>query len=471
MDIFSDPVILSRIQFAFVITFHIIFPALTIGLASWLVVLEGLWLKTNHPIYKEIYQQWVKIFAISFGMGVVSGVVMSYQFGTNWSEFSHKTGNVIGPLMSYEVLTAFFLEASFLGIMLFGWNRVGKKMHFTSTILVAVGTLISTFWIISANSWMHTPAGFRIAPDGVFYPTSWMEIIFNPSFPYRLAHMVLAAYLTTAFVVGAVASWYFLKHKFIAHAKVMFAMAMLMAIFITPIQIIAGHSHGSNTLEYQPAKIAAIEGIWETEKGANLNLFGWPDEKAEETKYAIQIPKGASLVLKGDPNAEIKGLKEWKPEERPPVAITFFAFRIMVGIGVLMLLTGAIAIYLFFRKKLFVTQWFNRWCVCLGPAGFVAIITGWFTTEVGRQPYIVYGVLKTKEAVSPVTAAQVSMSLMMFMVTYTIIFGAGIYYIYKTVKGGPKTGDWHDTYGTHGLKHPSDWTEVFPIIKSVIKGD
>ena len=318
-----DPVMLARIQFAFTISFHIIFPAFTIGLASWLAVVEWRWLKTGNPVYQEIYRMWVKIFAVTFGMGVVSGVVLSYQFGTNWSVFSDKVGNVIGPLLGYEVLTAFFLEASFLGIMLFGWNRVSPRMHFASTVIVAFGTLLSAFWILAANSWMQTPQGYRVGEDGLLYPTDWLQIIFNPSFPYRFAHMILAAYLTTAFVVGGIGAYYLWRRRHVKHARVMFGMAMLMAIFVAPLQPIVGDLHGLNTLEHQPAKVAAMEGIWETERGAALKLFGWPDEAEERTKYAIEIPKLSSLILTHDLDGEVKGLKEWHPEERPPVAVVF----------------------------------------------------------------------------------------------------------------------------------------------------
>ena len=326
-----DAVLLARIQFAFTISFHIIFPAFTIGLASWLAVVEGLFLKTGNKKYEEIYRMWIKVFAVAFGMGVVSGVVMSYQFGTNWSVFSDKVGNVIGPLLGYEVLTAFFLEASFLGIMLFGWGRVSKKMHFAATVIVALGTLLSAFWILSANSWMQTPQGFEIRSDGLLYPINWLEIIFNPSFEVRFIHMVTAAYLTTAFVVGAVGSYYLLKNKFIEHAKTMVAMAMLMAFFVAPLQLLFGHEHGNNTMEHQPVKVAAMEGNWERGGNKPLYLFGMPNEETERTDFGIKIPNGASLVLTGSMDGEIPGLKDVAKDERPPVAIVFWSFRIMVG--------------------------------------------------------------------------------------------------------------------------------------------
>lgn len=451
-DLNLDPVLLARIQFAFTISFHILFPAFTIGLASWLAVVEGLWLKTRNVTYRQVYKFWVKIFAVAFGMGVVSGVVMSYQFGTNWSGFSDAAGNVMGPLLGYEVLTAFFLEASFLGIMLFGWGRVSERMHFISTIIVAVGTVISAFWILSANSWMQTPQGFRIGDDGLFYPTDWIEVIFNPSFPYRFAHMLTAAYLTTAFAVGGVAAWYLWRKKFVEHAKIMFSMAMLMAVFVAPLQIFIGDLHGLNTLEHQPVKVAAMEGQWETEKGMPLTLFGVPNEKTETTDYAIKIPKLGSLILTHDMEGEVKGLKEWPKEERPPVAIVFYSFRIMIAIGLAMAATGLIAVVLHFRKKLYTTRWFQAWCMALAPSGFIAILAGWFVTEVGRQPYVVYGHLRTADTVSPVLPEYMALTLGAFIIVYLFVFGAGTYYILRLIAKGPNVKD--ETYGAHGVQQP-----------------
>jgi len=453
-----DPVLLARIQFTFTIAFHIIFPAFTIGLASWLAVVEWRWLKTGNNVYQEVYRMWVKIFAVTFGMGVVSGVVMSFQFGTNWSIFSDKVGNIFGPLLGFEVLTAFFLEASFLGIMLFGWNRVSRKMHFASTIIVASGTLISAFWILSANSWMQTPQGFRLGEHGLLYPTNWLQIIFNPSFPYRFMHMVTAAYLTTAFVVAGVGAYYLWRKLHVSHARVMFGMAMIMAIFVAPFQLVLGDLHGLNTLEYQPAKVSAMEGIWETERGAALKLFGWPDQEEEKTKYAVEIPKLSSLILTHDLDGEVKGLKEWPKEERPPVAWVFWSFRIMVGVGLLMILTGVFAAVLFFRKKLFDTRWFQLWCMALTPAGFIAVIAGWFVTEIGRQPYVAYGVIRTAESVSPVPGPHIALSLLAFIVTYIFIFGAGSYYILRLIAKGPSTEE--KAYGDHGVDEPPLVTDM-----------
>ncbi|MDJ0828790.1 MAG: cytochrome ubiquinol oxidase subunit I [Desulfobacterales bacterium] len=453
-----DPVLLARIQFAFTVSFHIIFPAFTIGLASWLAVLEWRWLKTGKQIYAEVYRMWVKIFAVTFGMGVVSGVVLSFQFGTNWSGFSDVGGNVLGPLLGYEVLTAFFLEASFLGIMLFGWNRVSPKMHFASTVIVAVGTLISAFWILSANSWMQTPQGFRIGQDGLLYPTSWLAVIFNPSFPFRFVHMVTAAYLTTAFTVAGVGAYYLWRKRHISHARVMLGMAMIMAIFVAPLQLLYGDLHGLNTLEHQPAKVAAMEGLWETQRGAPLILFGWPDQEAETTKYAIKIPKLSSFILTHSFDGEVKGLKEWPKDERPPVAVVFWSFRIMVGIGLLMIATGVIALILHFKKRLFDTSWFQYWCMALTPSGFIAVLAGWFVTEVGRQPWIVYGLLRTADATSPVLGTSIAISLTAFVIVYAFVFGAGIYYILKLIGKGPESLE--TAYGDHGIGKPPIVTDL-----------
>ena len=447
-----DPVLLARIQFAFTISFHIIFPAFTIGLASWLAVLEWRWLKTGNVIYAEIYRMWVKIFAVAFGMGVVSGIVMSFQFGTNWSVFADKSGNVLGPLLGYEVLTAFFLEASFLGVMLFGWNRVSPRMHFAATVIVACGTLISAFWILSANSWMQTPQGFRLGEDGLLYPTDWLAVVFNPSFPYRFAHMIVATYLTTAFVVGGIGAFYLWRRKHEKHARVMLGMAMIMAVFVTPTQLLLGDLHGLNTLEHQPAKVAAMEGLWETQRGAPLVLFGLPDQEAQTTRYAIEIPKLSSLILTHDLDGEVKGLKEWPRDEQPPVAWVFWSFRIMVGIGMLMILTGVMALVLHLRKRLFTTPWFQYWCMALTPSGFIAVLAGWFVTEIGRQPYIIYGVMRTAEAASPVGSQPIALSLAAFIVTYGVVFGAGVYYIARLIAKGPAAEE--TVYGDHGVPKP-----------------
>jgi len=455
-----DPTFLARLQFAFTVSFHILFPAFTIGLASWLAVVEWRWLATGDERFKEIYRMWVKIFAVTFGMGVVSGVVLSYQFGTNWSVFSDRVGNVLGPLLGYEVLTAFFMEASFLGIMLFGWDRVSPKMHFAATVIVSSGTFLSAFWILSANSWMQTPQGYRLGAEGLFYPTNWIDIIFSPSFPYRFIHMITAAYLTTAFVVAGIGGLYLLRKQFVPHARIMFGMAMIMAVFVAPMQLLIGDMHGLNTLKHQPAKVAAMEGLWETQRGAPMKVFGWPDQAAEKTRYAISIPKVSSLILTHSLDGEVKGLKNWPKEDRPPAALVFWSFRIMVGLGMIMILTGVFAALLFWRKQLFETRWFQWWCLVLTPAGFISLLAGWFVTEVGRQPYIVYGVMRTAEAASPVSGVQVGLSLLAFVITYGLVFGAGVYYIVRLVLKGPGS-DEQDGYGTHGVDKP-------PIVSDLV---
>jgi cytochrome bd ubiquinol oxidase subunit I len=436
LDDLSLALLLARIQFAFTVSFHIVFPSFTIGLASYLVVLEALWLRQKEAVYLNLYKYWSKIFALTFGMGVVSGIVMSYQFGTNWGPFADKTGPVLGPLLGYEVLSAFFLEAGFLGIMLFGMNRVGPTLHFIATLMVGVGTLFSAFWILSANSWMQTPAGFAVE-NGQFVPASWMEIIFNPSFPYRFVHMVLAAYLTTAFVVGSVGAYHLLKDKANPAARIMLSMSMWMAALVAPLQLLAGDQHGLNTLEHQPAKVAAMEGHWETRTGAPLILFGWPDMDAEETKYQIAIPELGSLILTHDINGEVKGLKEWPAEDRPNSTIVFWTFRVMVGIGLLMILVGMVSLILRWRGTLHKNAWFHRAVVVMGPAGFVAVLAGWITTEVGRQPYVVYGLMRLSEAVSPIDTPAVAWSLGAFAVVYFLVFGAGVYYLLQMMREPP----------------------------------
>tara|TARA_R110000787_G_scaffold26154_1_gene73273 strand:+ start:13824 stop:15230 length:1407 start_codon:yes stop_codon:yes gene_type:complete len=433
-----DAVLLARIQFAFTVSFHIIFPAFSIGLASYLMVLEGLWLKTDNPVYLRLFKYWRKIFAVAFGMGVVSGIVMSYQFGTNWSVFSDKAGPVIGPLMAYEVLTAFFLEAGFLGVMLFGMGRVSKKLHFLATVMVAFGTLLSATWILSVNSWMQTPAGLSINEVGQFVPENWWAIVFNPSFPYRLVHMVLAAYLTTALVVGAVGALHLLRNKTNLEARKMFSMAMWMLAIVAPLQVVAGDFHGVNTYEHQPVKVMAMEGHYDSHPdGAPLYLFGIPNEEEQRLDYAIGIPKLSSLIIKHDLNAPMKGLDTVPDELQPPVQIVFWSFRIMVGLGMLMMLVGFISLFLRWRKSLYDTPLFHRLGMLMGPTGFVAVLAGWITTEVGRQPYTVYGHLMTTDSIAPVEAPAVAASLIAFIVVYFALFGAGTYYILKMMNKLP----------------------------------
>lgn len=437
-DFLPDVLDLARIQFAFTVIWHFLFPALTIGLASFLAVLEGLWLWTGRAIYIDVYRYWLKVFAVNFAMGVVSGIVLSYQFGTNWAVFSERVGNVLGPLMGYEVLTAFFLEAGFLGVMLFGLNRVGKRLHFLATCLVAIGTAISAFWILAANSWMHTPQGYFIDAKGIFLPLSFWEIIFNPSFPYRLIHTVTATYLTTALIVGGVAGFHLLKNVQNQHAQLMLSMSLWMALLVAPLQAIFGDMHGLNTLKYQPQKVAAMEGHWETQEGAPLILFGLPDAQEEETRYAVEIPKLGSLILGHSTEAEIKGLKAFPKEDRPTnIALIFWAFRVMVGLGFLMIFFGIAGFILRCQKKLFVRPWFLRWAVIMGPTGLLAVSAGWIVTECGRQPFTVYGLLRTADSLSPVAAPAVATSLLAFIIVYFIVFGAGIYYLFRLFSQTP----------------------------------
>ncbi|KGQ20207.1 Cytochrome bd ubiquinol oxidase, subunit I protein [Lysobacter dokdonensis DS-58] len=434
-----DALLLSRIQFGFVISFHILFPSFTIGLASWLAFLEWRWLRTRDGMWLELYKFWLKIFAVSFGMGVVSGIVMSFQFGTNWAVLSERAGNVLGPLLSYEVLTAFFLEATFLGVMLFGMKRVKPPLHFFATCMVALGTLISTFWIIAANSWMQTPQGHAIDAQGVFQPVDWFAIIFNPSFPYRLAHMVLAAFITTCFVIGGVSAWYLRRGAHVEEGKRMLKLAVAFAAIAVPLQIIAGDLHGLNVLKHQPVKLAAMEAHWETHPGGvPLVLFAVPNEKAERNDYEIAIPQLGSVVLTHTLDGQIQPLKAVAPEDRPPVKPVFYAFRVMVGIGTLMLLLTLASLWQWRRGRLFDSPWVLRGWNLMLPAGFVAMLSGWYVVEIGRQPWVVYGALRTANALTPTLAAgSVWASLITFFVVYAIVFGAGTWYLVRMVRSGP----------------------------------
>lgn len=439
---------LARIQFGFTISFHIVFPAITIGLASYLTVLEALWLWKKDDVYLSLYRYWLKIFAVNFAMGVVSGIVMAYQFGTNWSYFSSFAGGVTGPLLTMEVLTAFFLEAGFLGVMLFGMNRVGPGLHLFATAMVAAGTLISSTWILASNSWMHTPQGFEIV-DGRVVPTDWLAVIFNPSFPYRLTHMVIAAYLATALFVGAAGAWHILKGRSTPAVRTMLSMALWMALLVTPVQMVAGDLHGLNTLEYQPGKIAAIEGHWEDDgkPGTALTLFGWPDMAAEVTRYKVEVPRLGGLILTHEWDGEIPALKDFAPEDRPNSTIVFWTFRIMVGLGMLMLALGLWSAWLRWRGRLYDCRPFLRFCVAMGSSGIVAILAGWYTTEIGRQPWVVHNIQRTSDAVSNHSALSLSVSLAMFVVLYAVVFGIGLVYMLKLVAKGPEAveDDPHDT--------------------------
>jgi cytochrome bd ubiquinol oxidase subunit I len=428
---------LSRMQFAFTVSVHIIFPAITIGLASFLAVLEALWLRKKESVYNELYEFWLQVFAVNFGMGVVSGLVMAYEFGTNWSQFTSVAGGVTGPLLAYEVLTAFFLEAGFLGVMLFGRNVVGPGLHFFATVMVAIGTLISTTWILASNSWMQTPQGISII-NGRVVPVHWLEVIFNPSFPFRLAHMTVAAYLSTALFVGASGAWHLLKGRRSEATRTMLSMAMWMIVIVAPIQIFLGDAHGLNTLKYQPAKIAAIEGHWENKGDSSpLVLFGFPDMEAEVTRAAVEVPGLGSILLTHSRHGQIPALKDFRKADRPNSSIVFWTFRVMAGLGFLMVLLGLWAAWLRMRHRLYDSRYFLRFAILMGPSGLVALLAGWMTTEVGRQPWVVYGLLRTENAVSNHSAGAVSATLALLVVLYFFVFGTGISYILKLVAKGP----------------------------------
>ncbi|MEE7441636.1 cytochrome ubiquinol oxidase subunit I [Methylobacterium oryzae] len=429
---------LARAQFALTVVWHFLFPAFTIGLASYLAVLEGFWLRTGKAVYLDTYRYWLRIFAVAFAMGVVSGLVMSYQFGTNWSVFADRTAPVLGPLLGYEVLTAFFLEAGFLGVMLFGLERVGKGLHFLATCLVAVGTLTSAFWILSANSWMQTPTGHVVAPDGRFNPADWWAIVFNPSFPYRFAHTVTGAYLTTAMIVGAVGAWHMLRDRANPRARLMFSMAMWMAAAVAPAQLVIGDLHGGNSYAHQPAKVAAMEGHFRTERRAPAILFGWPDAEAGAVRGRIEIPGLASLYLTHDLDGEVRGLNDMPRDLWPTnLPLVFWSFRIMVGLGLLMIALGLAALWLRHRGRLYDTPWLHRFAVGMGPSGLIAVTAGWTVTEAGRQPFTVYGALRTVDSVSPVAAPAVAASLAAFAAVYLAVFGAGIWYLLHLFNQAP----------------------------------
>jgi cytochrome d ubiquinol oxidase subunit I len=432
-----DPVLLARIQFAFTVTFHIIFPSFTIGLSAYIATLGVLWLRRGEDRYERLMRFWTKIFAVSFAMGVVSGIVLSYQFGTNWSRFSVVAGNVVGPLIGYEVLTAFFLEATFLGILLFGFNRVPPWLQVLAAAIVAVGTAMSAFWILSANSWMQTPVGHEMR-GGVAHPVDWITIVFNPSFPYRLAHMLNAAYLTTGFVVLAVGARYLLAGTFLPEARTMMKMALGLLVVLAPLQLFIGDQHGLNTLKHQPIKVAAMEGHWDGTKPGDFHIFAWPDEENERNLFAISIPRGSSLILTHSPDGLYPGLTSVPASERPPVKNVFFAFRVMLYIGFFMIAASLFGVFLWWRGTLFETRWFLKILSMSWWTGFVAVIAGWVVTESGRQPWLVYGILRTADAISPVPAASILGTLMLFVFAYGIVFWMGIYYINRLIAKGPQ---------------------------------
>jgi cytochrome bd ubiquinol oxidase subunit I len=422
-------VILARMQFGFTIAFHILFPAFSIGSASFLAVLELLWVITGQEVYMAAFRYWLKIFSVGFAMGVVSGLVMAYEIGTNWSGYSFKVGPILGPLLAWETLTAFFLEAGFLGIMIFGLRRVGKKLHLLATCMVAIGTLISASWILMANSWMQTPAGYKIGANGAFVPADWWAICFNPSFPYRWAHMVLAAYLATAFAVGGVGAFHLLRDRRNPVARLLFSMAMWMAAIVMPIQMFAGDAQGRNTLQYQPVKIAAMEGDFTTKAGQPLVLFGLPDEGQNRNRLEIALPHFGSVILTHTWDGLVRGLDAFPRNDWPVVFVVFWSFRVMVGVAVLMFMLGLVSLWLRYKRLLYDTPLFHRAAVALSPAGFVCILAGWTTTEVGRQPWTVFGQLRTADSVSPVTLPMVAFSCALILIIYTVIFGIGIRYL------------------------------------------
>ncbi|WBE25350.1 cytochrome ubiquinol oxidase subunit I [Denitrificimonas caeni] len=447
-----DPVILSRLQFAFTISFHIVFPAFTIGLAAWITTLQGMWLYTDNEKYHDLVKFWIKVFAVSFGVGVVTGIIMTFQFGTNWSNYAEGVGNVVAPLIGYEVLTAFFLEATFLGLMLFGAGRVPRWLHFVACVIVVLGTTLSAFWILSANSWMQFPAGHEVR-DGIAYPVDWLKIIFNPTFPTRLAHMLLAAYITTAFVVLAVGARWLLKGMAIENAKTMIRMALGILIVLVPIQAFVGDASGLNTLKYQPVKLAAMEAHWGEKDGTKgpipWVLFAWPNEEQERNDFQVAIPYVGSLIFTHSLDGSIKGLKEFSPDLRPPIAIPFFAFRIMIAMWGVMMLTIITGGVLWWRKSLFHSERFLRFSRFIWPIGFVTILAGWYTTEVGRQPWVATGILRTVDAVSPASASAMLTSLLLLTSLYVVIYGAALYYMNRLINAGPDVAQDSSAFADH----------------------
>ena len=455
-----DPVLLSRIQFAFVVSFHAIFPVFTIGLASYIAVLEGLAFKTKNPSWVKLSAFWTKVFAVVFGMGVVSGIVMSFQFGTNWSNFAQASANFLGPMLSYEVVTAFFLEAAFLGVLLFGRDKVPAGVHLFAAVMVATGTFISSFWILSANSWMHTPAGTEFR-DGVFFVTSWSEAIFNPSFPYRFSHMVVASFLTGSFVVAGVSAWYLLRKREVEANRRALSMSLWLILVLAPTQAVIGDFHGLNTLEHQPMKVAAMEGNWETSRNVPLLLFAIPDQENQTNRFEVAIPSLASLILTHEWDGEVPGLNEVAVEEQPPVAIVFWSFRVMVGLGMLMILFGLAGLVLRAGGRYWRTPWFLQGLRFMSLTPFVAVLAGWFVTEIGRAPWLVYGLMNQSEAVTPsLTGGMALFSLIGYIVVYALVFSAGVYYLMRVLYVGMEDDDVEEGYEAERPKRPFSATHV-----------
>lgn len=431
---------LSRIQFAATVSFHIIFPAFTVGLAAWLCVLEGAWLATGRPVYRRLFDFWRTIFAVAFAMGVVSGIVMAFQFGTNWSELSRRTGAIQGPLLGYESFTAFALEGSFFGVLMFGRDRLPRWFYFLSCVMVAFGTTMSSFWIMVNNSWMQWPVGFEMGADGVFIPTDWSTIIFSPVVWVRFPHMLLAAYVTSAFCVAATGAWHALKGNFRLEARTMMKMGLGLAAVLVPVQLLFGHLVGDYTHDKQPTKFAAIEARWHDESPASEVLIAWPNEKTQSNDYAISIPYLGSLIGSMSLSAKEVGLTDFPVKDRPPVLIPFFAFRVMVGCGLLMLALAWYGSFQVIRDRMEKQRWLLWGTFLSFPLGFIATLTGWFTAEVGRQPWTVFGQLRTADAATPfLTSAQVSTTLILFFVIYSVIFAFGTIHIYRLLRRGPVT--------------------------------
>ncbi|SFU30475.1 cytochrome ubiquinol oxidase subunit I [Halomonas korlensis] len=438
-----DPLLLSRIQFAFVVSFHAIFPVFTIGLASYIAFLNGLFFKTEEPAWDRLALFWTRVFAVVFGMGVVSGIVMSFQFGTNWSNFSLSTANFLGPMLSYEVVTAFFLEAAFLGVLLFGRGKVPQGVHLFASIMVALGTFISSFWILSANSWMHTPTAFEVI-DGRFQITDWSDAIFNPSFPFRFSHMVIASFLTGGFVVAGVSAWYLLIGRDVEANRKALSMCLWMLLLLAPTQAVVGDFHGVNTLEHQPTKVAAMEGNWETMRNAPLLLFAIPDQEAQQNHFEIGIPSLASIILTHDPDGEVPGIREASPEEQPPVAIVFWAFRVMVGLGFLMIAVAFAGLWLRRGGRVYTHRGYLQTLRVMTAAPFVAVLAGWIVTETGRAPWLVYEVMSHAEGLTPsLTGGMALFTLIGYMAVYAVVFYAGVYYLTRVVRQGMLPGQPH----------------------------
>ena len=455
-----DTLDLARLQFATTVMYHIIFLALSIGLATYLAFLEGMWLKTGNRVYLGIYHYWLPHFAVNYTAGVVSGVIMAFEFGTNWSVFTSKAGGISGVLLTYEVVTAFFLEAGFFGIMMFGEGRVGRKVHFFATCMVALGAYISSFWILASNSWMQTPAGYAMQ-DGRIVPENWWEVIFNPSQPFRFVHMSLAALIATAFVVAGIAAWHLYRNHRDSVARKMFSMALWMLTLVVPLQIIAGDVHGLNTLEHQPAKTAAMEAYWKSEperEGMPMVVFAWPDPEQEKNLFGLEIPRLSSLYLTHSLTGKIQALEQWPKEDRPNVPLVFYAFRLMVYLGFSMLGLVALSLWMRKRKQLYQSRWFLILMMMATPIGVIAIEAGWVTTEAGRQPWIIYGLLRTADGVSPFSIATLVTSLAGLWGIYTLIFFIGAYFFFKLIRHTPESilPDKEEHDDAHEQRGPKD---------------